>query len=434
MKRTYSLVLFLLVSSLVFAQSPKMLTVKGRIIDADTQKPMENVNIYNLQNFKGAVSSAKGRFKIKIDSLPSQVQFSFIGYETQAVWITEEGDKWLDIQLHPYLTTLPDVVVSAQPKIEEITKKEYTVRDFVFYKEDILIMTFPGMKDGNYLVLIDIEGNAKDSLSLKGIKRFDFLTKSCLGHIHLVTDTHDYQIEIGEKGGRIVGKEDRKVYSRIVEPCIAATDRYLFYQFRFCLGQLLKFEGFDRESDYQFTLGEVANGENLERRYWEELAPHVGYIDGLNISWEEKQNELQRVLQRKMELAGLVHLFYQPVYAPMLNLGTQLCVFNHPANVLELYDTNGTFQRKVPINYHHIKKWDKRIMLDEFTGKVYTTFDHPKGKLIREVDTENGMLGVPTLIDCVYIDKMKIRKGVLYYLESGASVSAANRVLHKVRL
>ncbi len=152
------------------------------------------------------------------------------------------------------------------------------------------------------------------------------------------------------------------------------------------------------------------------------------------ISWEEKENELQRVLQSKMVLASLVNLFYQSVYVPMFNLGTQLCVFNHPANVLELYDTNGAFLRKVPINYHHTKKWDERIMLDEFTGKVYTTFDHPKGKLIREVDTENGMLGVPALIDCVYIEKMKIREGVLYYLESGAAVSEANRVLHKVRL
>jgi len=129
-----------------------------------------------------------------------------------------------------------------------------------------------------------------------------------------------------------------------------------------------------------------------------------------------------------------VRLFYPPIYIPMINVGSQLCVFNHVNDVMELYDTNGAFKRKVPINYHQLKKWDEQVLFDRFTGKVYTLFDHPKGKVIRSIDMENGTLGVPVLIDCVYIEQMKIRDGILYYLESGSTIAEANRVLHKVRL
>ncbi len=434
MKSTIILLLFFLLSLNTYAQQDSSFLLRGRIVDAATQLPMESVNVFSLTELNGISTKEDGTFELKIESLPNQIQFSYIGYETLAIWMDEKGEKWLDIQLHQYYSRLPDVVVSAKPKIEEITHKAYTVRDFIFYENDILIMTYPGMQDGNMLVLIDIEGKAKDSLSIKGIKRIEFLKKSCLGNVHLVTEAHDYQIGIDSSGIKIISEDSRKVYSRILEPCVAATERHLYYRFRFCLGQVLKFEGYEKESEHQFTISEVVNGENMERRYEEEVAEEVGYIDYLDLSWEEKQNVLQRHLQGNAKLASLIHLFYQPIYVPMINVGSQLCIFNHVNDVLELYDSNGSFQRKVPINYHKIEKWDTRILHDEFTGKVYTLFDHPKGKVLRLLDLENGTLGSPVLIDCVYIEKMKVRDGVLFYLESGASLSAANRILHKVRI
>jgi len=434
MKSNFILLLFCLLSLNIFGQKDSSFLLKGRVVDAATQLPMEAVNVFSLTSLKGISTKEDGSFELSISTIPNQVQFSYIGYETLAVWMDQKGEQWLDIQLHQYYSRLPDVVVSAQPKIEEITHKEYTVRDYVFYEDDILIMTYPGMQDGNLLVLIDINGKAKDSLSIKGMKRIEFLKKSCLGNVHLVTETADYQIGMDSSGIKIISEDSRKVYSRVLEPCVAATDRHLYYRFRFCLGQVLKFEGYDKESAHQFTISEVVNGENMERRYQEELAEEIGYIDYLDLSWEEKQMRLQTHLQGNTKLASLIHLFYQPIYVPMINLGSQLCIFNHVSDVLELYDSNGAFQRKVPINYHKIKKWDSRILHDAFTGKVYTLFDHPKGKVVRSVDVENGTLGSPVLIDCVFIEKMKIRDGVLYYLESGASLEAANRVLHKVRI
>ena len=434
MKLSLTISFLFLLSLTIYGQKDTSFLIKGRVVDAATQQPMEAVNVFSLTELNGISTKEDGTFELKVESLPNQIQCSYIGYETLAVWINEKGEQWLDIQLHQYYSTLPDVVVSAKPKIEEITHKEYTVRDFVFYENDILIMTYPGMQDGNMLVLIDLKGKAKDSLSIKGIKRIEFLKKSCLGNIHLVTETHDYQVGIDSAGIKIISEDNRKKYSKVLEPCVAATERHLYYRFRFCLGQVLKFQGYDKESDHQFTISEVVNGENMERRYEEELAGEVGYIDYLDLSWEEKQNLLQRHLQGNTKLANLVHLFYQPVYVPMINLGAQLCIFNHVNDVLELYDSHGAFQRKVPINYHKVDKWDAQILHDAFTGKVYTLFDHAKGKVVREVDVENGTLGGAVLIDCTFIEKMKVRDGVLYYLESGASLSAANRILHKVKI
>ncbi len=413
--------------------------VEGRVVDTETDRPLPYVNIYNLNSQTGTTTDESGYFKLKTGQWPAQLQFSHIGYETLALWLDKPGDQWLDIRLHPYFSTLPDVVVSAQPVIETLTKPTYTVRDYSFVEERLLLLTLPGMREGNSLVLIDEEGEALVTQKLNKLRNFEFLHKSCTGRIHLVTHTQDIEIQ-ADTAAILIGKEyPRKTFSRLVEPCVAATDSLVILRHRYCIGQLLEFRGYEKYSDREFSLAIVANDENLERRYSEELAPTVGFIDMLDISWEEKQAMLTRVLENELdahnvELLGWVRLFYQPIDAPLFQIGSQLLLFNHLADKLAVFDPYGKHLSDIPINYHKDKKWDQRILADAITGNVYTAFNHPEGKLIRQINTTNGTLGPPVLIKCVYVENMKVNNGHLYYLESGPTTSDYNRVLRKVRL
>ena len=415
-------------------QSDSTFIVQGQISHGKSGVPLAPVNIYDLTAQRGTISADDGQFSLEVSNWPAHIQFSYIGFETVSIRLEEPKDHWLDIQMQPYSTTLAEIVVSDRPLIATITKPSYTVRDYAFVDDKLLLLTLPGIAAGNALIYLDKEGQLIDSLSLKGLKRIDFLYKSCLDQIHLVSYTHDYLIGIDSLGIRIMEVNSRTSFDRKVAPCVAATDLWLIYQYRYCLGQLLRFQAFEKQGNQKPVFAEVANDENLERRYQEELAPFVGYIDQLNISWTEKRYELNRVLEGNMKLASLVHLFYQPIHIPLLDLGTHLGLFNHQSGQLEFYDSEVQKNSAVPINYHHEKKWDDQVLQDEKTGRVYTVFDHSDGKTIRQIKLYDGSLGPPVLIGCNLVEKMKIYDGWVYFLESGATTTAYNRLLKKAKL
>jgi CarboxypepD_reg-like domain len=431
---SFFLFICLFFSKLLSAQVDSTFTLRGIITIAETKATLPMVNVFNITSQKGSTSDENGNFEIKINSLPSLIQFTHIGYEVKALWLEKVEKNNLRVEMEVASTSLPDVIISAKPVIETITKPTYTVRDYVFYEDKILLATLPGLSKGNALVLINAEGEALDSLSLKGIRRFDFLHKSCTDKIHLVTETQVFEIALDSQGLRISHEHLRADFGRTVLPCVSATDSLFIFSFRYYIGQLLRFIAYAKSDSAHFVMAEVANDENLERRFREELSFSVGYIDYLDLSWEQKQMELRKAMLNNMELAGLIRLFYKPLDIPILNIGQQFVLFNHIHGKLDCFDAKGKEINSVPIQFQTEKSWDKKIIFDEFKQNVYTLFDHPKGKVLRQVHIEDGTLGSPVLIECAMVEQIKVHNGNLYYLESGRATTGYNRVLRKVSL
>jgi hypothetical protein len=197
---------------------------------------------------------------------------------------------------------------------------------------------------------------------------------------------------------------------------------------------MLRFVACGKRDSAHFVMAEVTNDENLERRFREELASSVGYIDYLDFNWEQKQLELRKVMLNNMELARLIRLFYKPIDIPILNIGQQLVLFNHIHGKLDYFDWNGKELNSVPIQFQKEKNWDQKIIFDELKQNVYTLFDHPKGKVLRQLHIQDGTLGSPIFMECAMVEQIKVNNGNLYYLESGREVAAHNRVLKKVSL
>ena len=92
---TVSLVLlsFLLVNSKTHAQT-FINIVKGRVLEYETGKPLENVNVYVSGTTWGTTTDQNGNFKI--DKLPSgnhEIVASIIGYESQTKSVFLKGGK-----------------------------------------------------------------------------------------------------------------------------------------------------------------------------------------------------------------------------------------------------------------------------------------------------------------------------------------------------
>lgn len=88
MKKTIFLIAFLMISFLSWAQDN---TIKGIVMNDANDKPMENVNIVNLNQVIGTVSGEEGEFSIRA-SVNDTLFFSYLGFKSIRVRVTND---WL---------------------------------------------------------------------------------------------------------------------------------------------------------------------------------------------------------------------------------------------------------------------------------------------------------------------------------------------------
>ena len=107
-----------------FSQSSEEGSISGYVIDKNTQKPMEFVNVFIANTMKGSSTGKDGFFEIKGIALGLQeVVASFIGYEPyrQQVKITSTPTK-LNIQMQAKVMELKEVQVTGE--VDKVWKKQ----------------------------------------------------------------------------------------------------------------------------------------------------------------------------------------------------------------------------------------------------------------------------------------------------------------------
>ncbi len=89
-------------------------TVKGRIVEAGTINPLENVNIVNLNKVIGTATNQNGEFEIRV-SVNDTLHLSYLGYKSIKVRVTND---WVNfgtsatIEMTELALALEEVVVS----------------------------------------------------------------------------------------------------------------------------------------------------------------------------------------------------------------------------------------------------------------------------------------------------------------------------------
>jgi vitamin B12 transporter len=106
--RLLTVVCFFFIAHSAYTQS-----ITGRVVDEQTNKPLEKASVIIQGNNKGTVTDANGLFTI--DNLPSgtyQLSFSIIGYATVTRTVElKDGPVYLDIVVKPQTGQLSGVTV-----------------------------------------------------------------------------------------------------------------------------------------------------------------------------------------------------------------------------------------------------------------------------------------------------------------------------------
>jgi outer membrane receptor protein involved in Fe transport len=112
------------IASLALAQT----TISGKVTDADTGEELAGVNIIVKGTVLGTISNTNGEFNLKAkDSPPLTLVFSFVGYASQELPITEANVSSLDIKLAEQTVLGQEVVISASRVEEGILKSPVTI-------------------------------------------------------------------------------------------------------------------------------------------------------------------------------------------------------------------------------------------------------------------------------------------------------------------
>lgn len=133
--RHFILVLVLFCTSVVFSQSGKTFSIKGRVLDGELLKsplPGVTVAVINKSSNKiaaGTISDNNGYFSLrKVMPDSAVVQFSLIGYETKRFEVSFAGKDTLnlgEIRLVPGSITLKTIVIKGEkPPIEYYVDKQ----------------------------------------------------------------------------------------------------------------------------------------------------------------------------------------------------------------------------------------------------------------------------------------------------------------------
>lgn len=112
MKNYLFLFIIFAVSTLSFGQANSY--VKGKIVNAADNEPMENVNIVNLNQVYGTTSNSDGKFEIRAQANDT-LHLSFLGFKSIKVRVTND---WINfgnettIELTELALALEEVVVN----------------------------------------------------------------------------------------------------------------------------------------------------------------------------------------------------------------------------------------------------------------------------------------------------------------------------------
>lgn len=193
----------LLISVGVFAQKP---SIKGKVTDAETQKPLAGVSITLKGKVAGTITNAEGNFELNA-STPATLVVSMVGYERQEVSVNNE--TMLSIVMKAGTADLNQVVVSASRIEESILRSPVSIE-----KMDLRgIQQTPSPNFYDALVNMKSLDMVTSGLTYKQINTRGFNTTGNSRFLQLIDGVDNQSAGLGFAMGNLFGPHDIDVES-----------------------------------------------------------------------------------------------------------------------------------------------------------------------------------------------------------------------------
>jgi hypothetical protein len=125
----------LILTSLIlfFGASQAQITISGKIIDSATREPLAGASIFAQNTTSGTVSNKDGLFSLTLKSGGYELVFSFTGYLSQQLQVTDNKDLTVEISMLKEDKTLGEVVIQSSNEVPDGWEKygDFFLNNFI---------------------------------------------------------------------------------------------------------------------------------------------------------------------------------------------------------------------------------------------------------------------------------------------------------------
>ena len=310
---------------------------------------------------------------------------------------------------------LKTITVSATNEPDTVFgSRKFSVSDYEFYEDKLLLLTFENNLEHAKLILADGEQKILSSFDIPD--EAERLYKDYLGYVNVICKEHIYRIKIKEDVIHLaqLPMED---YKKLIMPCIDTIEKDIYfsnYQKDF---PEFTYYTYNTNNTTIKPLRTVTDKEQLRDYNMEYyfLKPKDKLVC-IKLADEYKVDK-HRIAAH---ISGLTtSVFYTPLYAPLFVLRDTVCVFDHYANAILKYDKKQNLLDSISVNYNHPqnwREWKHLLLADKETNKVYALYQKNGIYQLNEISLYSGKIISTYKLTNKYVKNIKMKNGYVYYI------------------
>jgi hypothetical protein len=377
----------------------------GKVFEQGTKSGIPNVNLSIEGSRHGTVTDKTGAFSFFTDSLPATLIVSYMGFETKTILLDATSFS-LTLYLSRKATELQEIEIKANVHEAFFKDDHYAVLDYEIDSNMVYLLIFRQYLSKAELICKSIYGDTVATSTPFYFKPAR-LFKDCLGVLHVLSHDSGFQVFRQEKQLHLIHPVNLKKFEDVLKNCVAATPEILFFQKTTDHGLGVEYFGVNRKTFLKNPITRIGDEKKMKmlRRNSKdaELLESTTHPDSRDdfVTW----NFIHKIL-------------YRPIKTSLYRVGDYTCISNTPERQMEFYDIAGNFSYKLALKTDQVKDgvWTSDVLIDERSGKVFTTFVFNGRYSLYEIDLNSGMLKKRLTLFHYYPEKVRIYNYFVYYL------------------
>lgn len=419
MQKQLVLVLFSLLSALCAISQPYKL--EGTIVNALTGAPIVDVNLKIPDTRFGTATNTEGRFELIFSVLPAVVEVTCIGYEPLNLEITKVIVVPMVLKMQPAINELEGLTITDQKAIPVYRDPDYSVFDYEMMGDKLLVLIFKYQFKRSELLLLTRWGDTLAKTPLPDLPPLK-LYKDPLGNVHYFSKNGNaYQCYFDGYSKQLlfINKFDAETVLRTFANYQFVMNKRLFFQEKTPSGFSSQLGFIDNENGKKYL--QTADNSKAAKSYYSDLKAFTEPRRPDDIYLAETN-------------ARAFELFYKPKSdACMVQAGpNRIAVFDFTNDTLQVLNSDWQILSATGFNFHkEVKatlmaslvnafsssqwKWRSTMYTDNYTGRVYTSFERKGRTKLSRIDLYTGLIDGSYELPVLFAEKIIIYKGEAFF-------------------
>lgn len=405
---------------LQLAASAQFVTITGKVLSENGQ-PVSEVAITLSGSLRTEISDINGNFLITCEKQPFlKLKFTHLAYSSlvKEFRVPAKDTITLNIFLKEKPGALDTISVVATHKPETLVgKPNYSIYDFDFYEDKLILLTSAKNLNKAELKYSDYSGNIICSMPLpKSAGAAKSFFHDYEGYTDLLCTDTIFRIDMLNTEF-MLSPISQKDFSKYIEPVSDTANDNFYLSDKWDKFPLFNYYYLRKNDSAGKLLTTVTNTDlmkiyNMEYYY----LPSGAQLHARRLAAEYKTDK--RIVAALM--SGFTKsMYYEPLYAPLFVLNDTVCVFNHYTDHIYHFNKQNKLIDSVEISYHHPKNWrdwKNRLYVDDLENKVYAFFSRNGHHYLKQINFQNGKEVLTYKLKHHSAEKIKVKDGYVYYV------------------